>query len=250
MFFLKNKTELKKLEYINKLNAELLAKLYNTIKPGIQTKLLEEIVIKFCEKHSVLPTFKNYEGFPHYLCVSVNDEVIHGFPNDRVVKENDLVSVDCGLNKDGFHSDSAFTKLVGKYRKNSKNYILLLATKAALARGIEKAVVGNRIYDISKVIYDTAIEYGFDVVKDFTGHGTGFYLHEDPNIPNYVMRGVNWLLHPGMVIAIEPMFVAGSDNVYFDKNGWVVKTADGAMAAHFEHTVAITNDGPIILSKI
>lgn len=247
MFYLKNLSELEKIDYVNKLNAELLSRLYTFIKPGIATIELEEIVIKFCEKHKVFPTFKNYEEFPGYICASLNDEIIHGIPDNRVLVENDLISIDCGLNKDGFHSDAAFTKLLGD---NSKKFKLLVATESALIEGIKKAQPYGRINDISGAIQNVAIKYGFGVIKEFVGHGTGFALHEFPNVPNYIGKGVNWLLKPGMVLAIEPMFVEGSDDFYFEKNGWTVKTVDGGMAAHFEHTVAITDDGPKILSKL
>lgn len=247
MFYLKSISEIKQLEYINKLNAELLSRLYEYIKPGVATIELEEIVIMFCEEHSVTPTFKGYLGFPGCICVSVNDEIIHGIPDHKVLKEEDLVSVDCGLHKSGFYSDSAFTKLLGQ---NKLRFKLVLATELALMEGIKKAIPYNRIHDISFAIYNVAVKYGFDVVKDFVGHGTGFALHEFPNIPNYIGKGVNWLLKPGMVLAIEPMLVERSDEFCVDTNGWTVRTKDGGMAAHFEHTVVILDDGTKVLSKI
>jgi len=249
MFFLKNKTEIKKLEYINKLNALLLHIIKCCINIDIYTIELEEIVIKFCESYKVVPTFKDYQGFPHCLGISINDEVIHGFPSYRQVKEGDIVSVDCGLMKDGFHSDSAFTKYVGSDITDSK-LNLLSATETALYKGFEQLVVGNRLQNISRAIYEVAQKFNVGVVKEFVGHGTGFYLHEDPKIPNYMDNGVSWLLKPGMVVAIEPMFVEGSDEIYVDDNGWTIRTRDGGMAAHFEHTIAITDDGPTILSKM
>lgn len=247
MFCLKNPSEIIKLEYVNKLNAELLELIYDYIKPGTITFELEEIVIRFCETHRVSPTFKGYDDFPGALCVSLNDEILHGIPGETVIAHDDLVSVDCGLNKEGFHSDSAFTKLVGT---DTKKHKLLTATEVALKQGIKAAMPGGRLYDIGRNINSVASKYGVEVIKNFVGHGTGFELHEHPNVPNYVADGVNWLLKPGMVLAIEPILVEYSDDFYYEDDGWTVRTVDGGMAAHFEHTVAITEDGPKILSKL
>lgn len=247
MFCLKSPSEINKLEYINRLNAELLSHLYSSTQIDVTTLELEEIVIKFCEKNLVNPTFKGYEGFPGYMCISVNDEIIHGIPSSRLLKRNDIVSIDCGLDKDGYYSDSAFTKLLGNESKRNK---LVVATESALAVGISNALSGGRLFDISRAIENVANNYGYSVVKDFVGHGTGFALHEFPNVPNYVSRGTNWLLRPGMVLAIEPMFIDGDYDFYFDENGWTVKTTDGGMASHFEHTIAILDNGPKILSKL
>jgi methionyl aminopeptidase len=184
------------------------------------------------------------------LSISINDEIIHGLPGDVILKENDLVSIDCGLDKDGFFSDAAFTKYISKSINDIK-YRLLKVTEEALLEGIKIATCGNRIQDIGYTIQTMAVNNGFGVLKRFVGHGTGFNLHEDPKIFNYVDEyNINWRLRPGMVIAIEPILVEDSCEIYIDKNGWTAKTLDGGMSAHFEHTIAITEDGSIILSKL
>ena len=191
---------------------------------------------------------RNYNGFPHLLCVSIDDEVIHGFPRDREIKDGQIVGVDFGLMKDGYFSDAAFTKIVGKVSRSTKK--LVKVTEKCLYNGIEKAQVGNRIHDIAWAIQHTAMQSGFEVVQEYVGHAIGFELHEFPTIPNYVSLGVNWKLRPGMVLAIEPMIVEGSNNIYVKPNGWTVVTADHKNAAHFEHSIVILDEGPKILSKL
>ena len=226
---------------------ELLLILFNELKVGTNLLSLEEIVIKFCDKYNVSSTFKGYNRFPCPICVSINDEVLHGFVRDLEVVEGDIISIDCGLDLNGFYSDSAFTKVVGL----DDTYIKLVnCTEHALYEGISSAKSGNRFYDISSSIYSVAEDNGFNVVKEFCGHGTGFKLHEFPPVPNHITKGVNWLLKPGMVIAIEPIFIDGSDKLVYSDNGFTIKSAYGCMSAHFEHTVAIMENGPLILSKI
>jgi len=246
MIYLKNPTEIKEIEYVNKLGAELLHLCYDHIKPGSMLLELEVIVLKYCLEHKVLPSFKGYKGFPHNVCVSINEEAIHGFPNDRVIKDGNIVSVDVGLNNNGYYSDAAFTKKVGQVPKRTKE--LVRTTYECLYKGIEKAQPGNRIYDISSAIQSHAKRMGFDVVRDYVGHGVGLAVHEDPKIPNYVAHGINWKLRLGMVIAIEPILVSGSYETYIAANNWTVITKDHKLSAHFEHSVAITASGPKILS--
>jgi len=246
MIYLKSPSEIDGIREINKLGAELLYLCYEKIQDGIITKELEDLTQQYCIKNGIVSSFKGYKGFPHSLCVSVNEEVIHGFPSKRVIQSGDIVSVDVGLQKNGYYSDAAFTKIVGKISKRTKE--LVTATKDCLYKGIEKAVPGNRLYDISRAIQSHAEFMGFDVIREYVGHGVGLALHEDPKIPNYVSHGINWILKPGMVIAIEPLVVEGSYEVYVAKNNWTVITKDHKLSAHFEHSVAITKDGPEILS--
>jgi len=247
MIYLKNLHEIKHIEYVNRLGADLLSICYDYLKAGITTLELEEIVDKFCIDNKVTPSFKNYHGFPHSLCVSINDELIHGFPSSRVIKDGDIVSVDIGLNYNNYYSDAAFTKIIGKVPKSTLK--LVKTTHECLYKGISKATPNNRINDISAAIQLHAEIKGFDVVRDYVGHGVGLAVHEDPKIPNYVSYGINWKLRPGMVIAIEPIVVEGSYDVYVCENNWTVITKDHKLSAHFEHSVAITENGPIILSK-
>ena len=248
MIYLKTPHQVRQLEKANKIGAEFLQICYEYIKPGINTLELEDLARKFCEDNNAKPAFYNYSGFPHLLCVSIDDEVIHGFPNDRVIKDGQIVGVDFGLVKDGYFSDAAFTKMVGIVSQSTKD--LVKVTEECLYNGIEKAQVGNRIHDIAWAIQRTAMKAEFEVIQDYVGHAVGFELHEHPQIPNYVSLGVNWKLRPGMVIAIEPMIVEGSNNIYVKPNGWTVVTTDHKNAAHFEHSIVILDEGPKILSTL
>jgi methionyl aminopeptidase len=248
MIYLKTPDQIDRIEYVNKLGAEFLNDCYNYIKLGIATLELEELAVKFCEKNKVKPSFYKYHGFPHRLCVSINDEIVHGFPDEYLIKNGDIVSVDFGIEKEGYFSDSAFTKIVGKVPKNIKK--LVETTEECLYKGIKQAVPGNRLFDISKTIQTHAIQNNFDTIREFVGHGVGLKLHEQPQVPNYVSIGTNWRLRPGMVLAIEPMLVEGSYEIKIHPNNWTVFTADGKMSAHFEHSIAILDTGPKILSKL
>jgi len=248
MIHLKTLAEIQQIECASKMVAEILYLCREYIKPGVATIELEEIAEKYCSDHKVLPSFKGYRGFPYCLCVSLNDEVVHGFPSQRTIKEGDIVSVDCGVNRGGFFGDAAFTKIVGDVPYRTQK--LVNTTEKCLYEGIKHSVSGGRLYDISKAIYRTAREQLFGVIKDYTGHGVGFEVHEEPLVPNYVGRGTNYTLKVGLVIAIEPMLVCGSGKTYVGDDGWVVKTIEGGMAAHFEHTIALLEDGPRILTTL
>lgn len=248
MIYLKSPKEIEKILYINKIGAELRQICYDYIRPGIVTLELEEVVLRYCIKNNVLSSFKGYKGFPNNICVSVNEEVIHGFPSTRVINDGDIVSIDIGLKKNGYYSDTACTKIVGKVDNISKK--LVKVTNECLYKGIEKAIPGNRVYDISAAIQLHTELMGFDVVREYVGHGVGFAVHEPPKIPNYVSHSINWKLRAGMVIAIEPILVSGSYDTYVAKNNWTVITKDHKMSAHFEHSIAITDNGPVILSQL
>lgn len=248
MILLKSPDQLKKLERVNQIGVEFLEECYEYLKPGIVTMELEELAYRFCEKHGVKSAFYKYHDFPHLLCVSINTEIIHGFPSNYVIKPGDLVSIDFGVVKDGFVSDAAFTKTIGKIHASAKK--LVQSTRDALHEGINKAMPGNRINDVSFAIQSCALRMGFDVMRDFVGHGVGFRLHEDPKVPNYVKSdAINWSLKSGMVLAIEPMLVEGSYEYKIGSNGWTVSSMDGKLSAHFEHSIVISDNGPIILSR-
>jgi len=245
MIYLKTPFEIQQIEYANKLGAELLQQCYDYIKPDIATIELEEIAEKFCADNNIQPSFKGYRNYPYCLCISLNEEVVHGFPSKRVIKQGDIVSVDFGVNRNGYFGDEAFTKCVGKVSALAKK--LVKTTEECLYEGIKKAQPGNRINDISRVIQSHAERNNFDVIRDFCGHGVGFQVHELPKILNYVSNGINWRLRPGMVLAIEPMLVEGTYEVDVKSNGWTVITRDKKLSAFFEKSIAIFEDGPKIL---
>jgi len=247
LIILKTPSQINKIEYANKIGSEFLQICWDRLKPGFILTELNELAIKFCEKHKVKPAFYKYGGFPYLVCVSVNEEIVHGFPEDREIKSGDIVSIDFGVNKDGYISDSAFTKIIGKATKQAKK--IVRTTEECMYLGIEQARFGNRLFDISKAIQSHAFINDFDVIRDYSGHGVGIFLHEMPKVTNFKSIGVNWQLRVGMVIAIEPMLVCGTYKTSVKPNKWTVLTADGELAAHFEHSVAIMEDGPMILSN-
>lgn len=217
------------------------------IKPGISTLELNDLADKYIVDHGGVPNFKNYHGFPFACCISVNDAVVHGFPTKVELKDGDVISIDCGALKKGYHGDSAYTFGIGNISDEVKN--LLRVTKESLYKGIEKAVVGNRIGDISFAVQDYTESYGYGVVRELVGHGIGKSLHEDPQVPNYGKRGKGTKLKDGLVIAIEPMINLDAKEVFTDKDGWTVRTADGKPAAHYEHTVCVRKGKADILSS-
>ena len=216
------------------------------IKAGIKTKELDRLAEEFIRSKGATPSFKGYEGFPSTLCISINDEVVHGFPSDRVLQDGDIISIDIGACYKGYHGDSAWTYTVGKVTDDAK--YLLEHTEKALYEGIKQAKVGNRIGDISYAVEKYATEHNLGVVKELVGHGVGTSVHESPDVPNYGTKGTGPKIRDGMVIAIEPMLTLGSPDIYIEDNDWTVKTVDSSLSAHFEHTIAITNDGVIILT--
>ena len=216
------------------------------IKAGIKTKELDRLAEEFIRSKGATPSFKGYEGFPSTLCISINDEVVHGFPSDRVLQDGDIISIDIGACYKGYHGDSAWTYAVGEVSDDAK--YLLEHTEKALYEGIKQAKVGNRIGDISYAVEKYATEHNLGVVKELVGHGVGTSVHEAPDVPNYGTKGTGPKIRDGMVIAIEPMLTLGSPDIYIEDNDWTVKTVDSSLSAHFEHTIAITNEGVIILT--
>jgi methionyl aminopeptidase len=217
------------------------------VQPGVTTEEIDRIAYEYIIKQGAKPNFLNYNGFPATACISINDEVIHGIPSKkRVIREGDIVSIDLGAVLDGYNGDNAATFAAGKISPEAER--LINTTRESLYKGIEAAVAGGRIGDISSAVQTYCEERGFSVVRDFVGHGIGAKLHEDPSVPNYGTPGRGVRLLPGMTLAIEPMINMGGYEVRQLSDGWTIKTKDGGLSAHFEHTVAITADGPKILT--
>ncbi len=227
--------------------SKTLAEVGKAVAPGVTTAQLNKVAETFIRDHGAIPNFLGYGGFPAALCISVNDAVVHGFPSDYVLKEGDIVSVDCGTYYKGYNGDSAYTFPVGEISPETQK--LLDVTKASLYKGIAKAVVGNRIGDIGYAVQSYVESFGFSVVRDLEGHGIGKKMHENPGVPNFGRRGCGPKLQEGMTICIEPMVNAGVKDVYINnKNGWEVYTRDGKNSAHYEFTVVVRKGEPEILS--
>ncbi len=248
MVILKSPEEIEKIKESDVIVADILNELKGMVRPGITTIELDRFSEELALKRGAKPAFKGYRGYPFSLCTSVNSEVVHGFPSERVLKEGDIISLDFGVYYKGYFGDSALTLPVGKVSGVAAR--LMKVTNEALHKGIEEARAGNRLGNISAVVQEHVEGAGFSVVRDFVGHGIGKSLHEDPQIPNFGMRGRGIKLKSGMVLAIEPMVNEGTYNVRVLDDGWTAVTADGKLSAHFEHSMAITENGPIILSKI
>ena len=216
------------------------------VKPGITTKELDKLCEDFIRSKGCTPSFKGCEGFPNAVCTSVNDCIVHGIPSDYKLKEGDIITLDIGACYKGYHGDSGWTYAVGEISENDK--YLMEHTKEALYEGIKEAVIGNRVGDIGYAVEKYAKEHNLGVVKEFVGHGVGTEVHEDPDVPNYGKKGTGPRLKEGMVIAIESMLTFGSEEIDVDDNGLTAYTLDGSNAAHYEHTIAISSDGPIILT--
>lgn len=226
--------------------SKTLAEVAKIIKPGVTTLSLDKMAYEFIKDNGAIPAFLNYGGFPNSLCISPNEQVVHGFPNDHVIKEGELISVDCGVIKNNYFGDSAYTFSIGEV--DAEKQKLCKVTQECLNLAIEKAVVGMRIGDIAFAVQNHAETNGFGVVRELVGHGVGVKLHEKPEVPNYGKRGSGIKLEEGMVIAIEPMINAGKAGVKFWSDGWTVTTVDNKPSAHFEHTVAIKKGKADVLS--
>lgn len=247
MIYLKTDEEIELMRVSNLLVGRTLGELSKWIAPGITTLKLDKIAEEFIRDNGGVPGFLGYAGFPNTLCVSVNEVIVHGIPDTTTLREGDIVSIDCGAVVDGYNGDSAYTFAVGEV--DEKVQKLLDTTKKALYLGIEQAVEGNRIGHIGNAVQTYCEANGFSVVREMTGHGVGRKLHEDPAVPNYGRRGVGPLIKNGMCIAIEPMINMGSRNIVIERDGWTCRTKDRKPAAHFEHTIAIKNGKPDILSS-
>ncbi len=248
MIIIKSKEEIAALRRANQAAAGALAEVVRAIKPGVSTKELDDVAREGILRRGAKPAFLGYMGYPASLCVSLNEEVVHGIPSGRTVAEGDLVSLDIGAVKDGFVGDLAVTVPVGEVGPRARE--LLRITRESLYKGIEQAREGNRLYDISAAVEAHVTTGGFSVVRQFVGHGIGRDMHEEPQIPNYGKAGTGVRLRAGMTFAIEPMVNVGAWQVKVLPDGWTVVTSDGSLSAHFEHSIAITEDGPVILSEL
>ncbi|WP_028829990.1 type I methionyl aminopeptidase [Proteocatella sphenisci] len=249
MIILKSKNEIEFIREAGKIVAYTHELLREAIKPGISTFELDEIAYKAIIKHNALPSFKGYGGFPASICASKNEVVVHGIPKkDDILMEGDIISIDIGAEYKGYHGDAAKTHPVGKITEDDAR--LIKETRESFYKGIEQALVGKRLSDISHAIQSHVEEFGFSVVREFVGHGVGRSLHEDPQIPNYGPPDRGPRLESGMVLAIEPMINQGTYKVQVLEDGWTVKTIDGKKSSHYEHTIAITDNGPDILTKL
>lgn len=247
MIYLKSNSELRVMKQAGKIAADSLAYVVDNIKPGITTKKLDRLAEDFIKSRGAKPAFKGYRDYPASICTSLNDQVVHGIPSEKVViKSEDVVSIDLGIHYKNYYGDIAWTVVM----KDAPEIAFKLAEtgKKALFNGIKKVKPGNRLLDVSSEIQNTAESKGFQVVRQFVGHGIGKSLHEEPQVPNFGEPGKGVLLKPGMVFAIEPMLNEGVYQVYVEDDKWTVKTKDGKLSVHFEHTVAVTNNGHRILT--
>lgn len=246
MIILKTDEEIEFMREANRLVGMTLGELSHHIRPGVTTLQLDKIAEEFIRDHGAIPTFLGYGGFPNSICTSVNENVVHGIPNNKPLLEGDVISVDCGTRLRGFCGDSAYTFCVGEVDEKVKE--LLRVTKESLYKGIEQAQADKRIGDIGSTIQTYCEQKGFSVVRELVGHGIGRQMHEAPEVPNYGRRGTGPLIRNGMCIAIEPMINMGGKKVVFENDGWTVRTKDRKPSAHFEHTIAIRNGKADILS--
>lgn len=248
MIELKSKEQLEKMRIAGRIVAEVLQIMKEMVKPGVTTKELDKKAEAHIRKYGAIPAFKGYQGFPATLCTSVNEEVVHGIPSLRVLENGDIISIDCGAVLDGYFGDSAITLPVGEVDSEKTN--LLAVCQQSLKEGISQACIGNRLFDISHAVQSYVESKGMSVVRDYVGHGIGRKMHEQPQIPNFGKPGRGPRLEIGMALAIEPMVNLGGYQVETLKDNWTVVTKDRRASAHFEHTVAITENGPEILTRI
>ena len=248
MILLKSLQEIGKMEKANRIVAEILEAVKEKVQPGIETRELDELAEDLCRQRLVEPAFKGYRGYPRSICVSVNEEVVHGIPGPRRLKAGDLVSLDFGVKYDGYYGDAAITVGVGAV--SEKAQALMEATEKSLYAGIARVKAGKRLSDISHAVQTVVEDAGFGVIREFVGHGIGRSLHEDPQIPNFGPPDRGPTLQVGMTFAIEPMTSMGSWQVRILPDGWTAVTQDGSCAAHFEHSVALTENGVLILSRL
>jgi methionyl aminopeptidase len=244
MITVKSEAELKLMREAGKLLGDTLDRLEQECRPGVTTDHIDQEADRLIRMHGAIPGFFGYNGFPKSLCISVNEEVVHGIPGERVIEDGDIVSLDCGLILKGLWADSGRTVMVGKVSDEAER--LVATTRKSLERGIEQALPGNRVGDISAAVQKEVESAGFSVVRNFVGHGIGRNMHEEPQVPNFGVPGTGPLLRSGYALAIEPMVNAGTHEVQMLPDQWTIITADGRLSAYFEHTVLITDDGPVI----
>jgi len=245
---LKSPDEIETMRRAGAIVAEVLALLKGKVRPGITTLELEKTAEDETRKRKAQPAFKGYKGYPFCLCTSINEQVVHGMPSKRALNEGDILSIDFGVKFDGFYGDSAVTLPVGSVSEEASR--LMRVTEESLWKAIEAARAGNRLYDVSSAVQRHVESHGLSVVREFVGHGIGRELHEPPQVPNFGLPGQGVRLKAGMVLAIEPMINVGGWAIKVLGDGWTAVTADGSLSAHFEHTVAITDEGPLVLSAL
>lgn len=246
MVIIKTQEEIKKMQIAGKVLANVHHELRNFIKPGVKTIEIDRFVENYLRENGATPEQKGYEGYPYSVCTSVNDEICHGFPTEYVLKDGDIITVDMVVNVDGWLADSAWSYEVGEVSEDAKK--LLRVTRECMYRGIELAKIGNRLGDIGEAIQSYAEENGYSVVREFVGHGIGQEMHEDPQVLHYGKAGRGLRITEGMVFTIEPMINMGRKELKIDDNGWTARTLDGSLSAQYEHQIAITKDGPIIIT--
>jgi methionyl aminopeptidase len=248
VIILKSPREIEQMKNPCRIVAEILNQVAELVKPGVTTLELDSLAAKLARKYKARPAFKGYSGYPYCLCCSVNEQVVHGMPSERILRDGDILSIDFGVIHSGFYGDAAVTLPVGAVSEKAKK--LMKVTEESLYKAIQTAVAGRRLSDVSHSVQAYAEQHGFSVVRDFVGHGIGRSLHESPQIPNFGSPGKGVLLQPGMVLAIEPMINEMGSEVKILEDGWTAVTRDGALSAHFEHTIAICADGTEILTAM
>lgn len=248
MIITKSRAEIEKMFKAGQLVGQVLDELRAIVEPGITTLELDSYAENRIRSVGAIPTFKGYKGYPFSICTSVNEQVVHGFPSKRRLQEGDIISIDCGATLEGYVGDAAITIPVGRISDEAEK--LLKVTEESLYRAIEKMVIGNRLSDISHAVQAYVEPLGYSVVRDFCGHGIGTAMHEEPQVPNYGPPGRGPKLREGLVLAIEPMVNVGTHRVRIEQDGWTVTTLDKKLSAHFEHTVALTAEGPWILTRL
>ena len=248
MIIRKSKLEIERMRAAGQIVARVLKRLSEMVEPGLTTLELDSEAERMIVEAGAHPTFKGYHGYPRSICASINDEVVHGIPSKRKLREGDIIGIDCGATYMGYVGDAAVTLPVGKISEPVKQ--LLDATQKSLHRAIEKCRIGNRLGDVCFAVQSCVEPLGYSIVKNYCGHGVGRAMHEEPQVPNYGKPGTGPVLREGLVIAIEPMINLGTDKVKVLDDGWTVITADGKPSAHFEHTIAVTANGPEILTKV
>lgn len=254
MISVKSKSEIELMKKSGEIVAAVLERLEEAVKPGITTQELDRMTEEYIRKCGAIPSFKGYKGlpgaidYPSSICASVNNEVVHGIPGLRELKDGDIISIDVGVYLNGYHGDAARTFPVGKISDEAAH--LIEVTRQSFYEGIKQAVRGNRIVDISIAVQDYVEKYGFSVIREYVGHGIGKEMHEPPQVPNYRTREKGPRLEPGMTLAIEPMVNEGGYHVKLLDNKWTVVTSDGSLSAHYENTIAITDEAPVILTKL
>lgn len=248
MIIIKSDHEIELMRQAGRIVALVHEKMKEIVKPGISTRELDMIAEKVIRDNNAIPSFKNYQGFPGSICISINEVVVHGIPSERILQDGDIVSIDVGANYKGYHGDSAWTYSVGNVSNEAKK--LMQIAEQSLYEGLKYAKVGGRLTDISHAIGTFLVDNGYSTPIEFTGHGVGQALHEDPTIPNYGLRGRGPILRKGMTLAVEPMVHIGKRNIEILDDGWTALTKDRTLAAHYEHTIAIVDDGFEILTKL